>query len=333
VQPFLPAELDKTPEMVDAFDPDVVISFLDAWNVPVHTFGGRPWVPWFPMESVPLSPMTRAAISKAFMCLPCSQFGIQQLWNAGIPGFYVPCAIDSEDLEPKEKAEARAIIRENLEVNIGDETFLCLMVADNCCRLSRKAFAEQIAAFAQFHAAHPDSHLWLHTCIDRRRGGLDLSALVAHYGLEKCVTASDQETYNDVGFSRNYIGLLCSAADCLLACSMSEGFGVPIIEAQACGCPVVAGKWTAMDEIVGSGSVVTKSQAYWHSGFNAHWFMPNIEAVAGAIVAVYERRNDPEVRELAKAFAADFEIESVWEQHWEGVLWEIEERLAITAKN
>ena len=42
---------------------------------------------------------------------------------------------------------------------------------------------------------------------------------------------------------------------------MGEGFGVPIIEAQACGTPVITGDWTAMSEITRTGLAIPKEDA------------------------------------------------------------------------
>jgi glycosyltransferase involved in cell wall biosynthesis len=48
---------------------------------------------------------------------------------------------------------------------------------------------------------------------------------------------------------------LYSAADALLFPSLAEGFGWPIIEAQACGCPVVTSNSAPMTEVGGDGAV------------------------------------------------------------------------------
>jgi glycosyltransferase involved in cell wall biosynthesis len=37
-----------------------------------------------------------------------------------------------------------------------------------------------------------------------------------------------------------------------------EGYGVPMLEAQACGTPVITGRWTAQAEVVGSGVFIEK---------------------------------------------------------------------------
>jgi glycosyltransferase involved in cell wall biosynthesis len=51
------------------------------------------------------------------------------------------------------------------------------------------------------------------------------------------------------------LNALYSSAMLLLFPSLGEGFGWPIIEAQACGCPVVTSARPPMDEIAGSGAI------------------------------------------------------------------------------
>lgn len=48
------------------------------------------------------------------------------------------------------------------------------------------------------------------------------------------------------------LGRLYTSAHCLLYPSESEGFGLPIIEAQACGCPVIAYAATSVPEVIGN---------------------------------------------------------------------------------
>jgi glycosyltransferase involved in cell wall biosynthesis len=43
-------------------------------------------------------------------------------------------------------------------------------------------------------------------------------------------------------------------ADLLVFASTYEGFGMPILEAQACGCPIVTSDWSPMREVAGKGA-------------------------------------------------------------------------------
>ena len=54
---------------------------------------------------------------------------------------------------------------------------------------------------------------------------------------------------------------LYSAAGCLLFPSRDEGFGLPVIEAMACACPVVASNAGALLEVVGPGGLTAPPDA------------------------------------------------------------------------
>lgn len=55
------------------------------------------------------------------------------------------------------------------------------------------------------------------------------------------------------------LGQLYTSARCLLYPSESEGFGLPIIEAQACGCPVIALAATSVPEVIGHTPTLMKA--------------------------------------------------------------------------
>lgn len=46
-----------------------------------------------------------------------------------------------------------------------------------------------------------------------------------------------------------------NSVDCLVFPSIIEGFGLPILEAQKCGCPVITSNVSSMPEIAGKGAV------------------------------------------------------------------------------
>lgn len=55
--------------------------------------------------------------------------------------------------------------------------------------------------------------------------------------------------------SHPLLNLLYCCAHALLFPSLTEGFGWPLIEAQACDCPVIASTTTAIPEVAGSGAL------------------------------------------------------------------------------
>lgn len=54
------------------------------------------------------------------------------------------------------------------------------------------------------------------------------------------------------GIDNNKLNLLYNHALCLLYPSLYEGFGIPVIEAQKAGCPVIAVKTSSIPEVIGS---------------------------------------------------------------------------------
>ena len=51
--------------------------------------------------------------------------------------------------------------------------------------------------------------------------------------------------------SDDELAALYRGARCLVYASLSEGFGIPVAEALACGCPIVTSRGSAMEEIAG----------------------------------------------------------------------------------
>ena len=52
------------------------------------------------------------------------------------------------------------------------------------------------------------------------------------------------------------LAALYRGARCVLYPSLYEGFGLPVLEAMACGAPVVTSRGTAMEEVAGDAAVL-----------------------------------------------------------------------------
>lgn len=303
------------------FRADITITLIDAWvmdpDLWARTATGMRWVPWFPIDMDPPPPSIVGKVAQSFQPIVYSRHARRECQRAGLDVRYVPHGIDLQAFRPMDRKAARE------KLGWPDDRFVALMVAANKGTPSRKAFPEVLEAFAEFARRRGDAHLHLHTYAGPEMAGVDLRGLVEALALEKRVTFSDQYAML-IGLNDEYMRALYSAADVLLSPSLGEGFGIPILEAQACGCPVITGDWTSMSEITFKGLALPKANAHRiYTPLKAWQYMPAQSDIAHALATVYDA---PYSREVPAAVAG-YEAEAVVRNHWLPVLAEIEHRL------
>lgn len=111
-----------------------------------------------------------------------------------------------------------------------------------------KNHAGAISAFARASGRMEDVDLVL---VQRQgRGAAELLRLARTLGVEHRVRLTGP-------IGRKELIQLYSSADLLLQPSLCEGFGNPIVEAMACGCPVLTSDISAMPEVAGGAALLT----------------------------------------------------------------------------
>ncbi|MGD8245012.1 MAG: glycosyltransferase family 1 protein, partial [Anaerolineae bacterium] len=138
------------------------------------------------------------------------------------------------DVENIQAAKAR--------YGIGGDYFLYLGTLQ-----PRKNLLRLLAAFAEFAAHH--SPLTVQLILAGKRGWLydDLFKWVRQRGLEEHVRFPGYVAEEDKA-------ALLSGALAFLFPSLYEGFGLPVLEAQACGCPVITSTTSSLPEVAGDGA-------------------------------------------------------------------------------
>jgi len=133
---------------------------------------------------------------------------------------------------------------------------------------------------------------------------------------------ADQFRYR-LGLPTEVMPHLYSSFDVFFNPALGEGFGVPIIEAQACGVPVITTDFTAMPEITGAGWSVP-GDLIWHEPHESMWMRPSI---SGLVDALEESYVAGDLSADAVEFAAPYRADRVWEDYWLPVLANLEERI------
>jgi glycosyltransferase involved in cell wall biosynthesis len=300
----------------------VIISLLDIWVCRPDDIR-LPWFPWFPIDHEPIPANVAAVASRATKPITMSKFGHRMAQNAGIESFYVPHGVETNVFKPIDRAEARG------RMGLPADAFIVGMVAANKGNPPRKAFYEQITAFAALKKRHPDALLYLHTD-DGTRGGetVNLVQFCERLGLKPVTDVLFVDQYaNALGLPDAYMVDLYNSLDVMMLASLGEGFGIPLVEAQACGCPVITGEWTAMGELVFGGWKIPKSEAQpeYHDYFDAYQWRVTVGAVAERLEAAYEMRGVDSLRERAREGALAYDADRVTKKYWQPVLAEIEQ--------
>lgn len=252
-----------------------------------------------------------------------SKFGLEMIQNAGLDAYYVPHGVDTEKYRPYDKYEHRETF------GLPKDAYIVGMVAANKGFPSRKAFSPQIMAFREFKRRHTDAVLYLHTSTSENGegGGVNLPELCEFCGLEVGKDVFFPNQYDN--FFGNYndtlMAQLYSSMDVHMLVSMGEGFGIPILEAQACGTPVITSGWTANKELCFSGRTVDKKDADpFYTPQACFQYKPRIRPIEIALEAEYMK---PSSRETARREAIEYDVNTVTEKYWKPVLEEIEEAL------
>lgn len=303
------------------FKADIVISLMDLAMCQPAAFRDVPWVCWFPIDNEPMRDVDREIARQAYQPIVYSRFGQRMAEQAGLDVRYIPHGVDTAIFRPLDKAAARKAL------GLPQDRFIVGMVGTNKGTPARKAFAEQMQAFAEFKRKHPDAYLYLHTHRGTEMDGPNLVEMYKALGLEYREDIVFCSQYREQAglIDENEMANVYSALDVLMNASHGEGFGIPILEAQSCGTPVITGDWTAMPEITFSGVAIPKEDAnrIW-TKFCAWQWSVRSGAVVEALETIYNG-NRNEFSEKARQGALAYDADKVAEEYWKPVLAEIEE--------
>lgn len=304
-------------------DDVLVITLQDVWtwldNSP--RTGGLPAdyrglriAAWCPVEHDPIPANTVQAL-EAFGARPIamSKYGRERMQQAGLDPLYVPHGIDTTALQPNTSAAEQ--VREALGVS--RDAFIVGMVAHNQgMSPCRKSFPEVFQAFSMFLEDHPESILYLHTDVLGLNEGINLTALWRRFAIpDENVRFVNQDKYWLGEITQEQMGYMYSALDVLACPSYGEGFGIPLIEAQACGTPVITTDWTSMTELVGPGWLVD-GDPWYNPGSASFWKRPAISELIGALEKAYEAKGDQAISAACREFALAYEVDKVFAEHW-----------------
>jgi len=298
---------------VNAFDANLVITLMDIWVLRPDYGDGFTWCPYMPVDTLTLPEAFLPRLKNAYLPLTYSRHAEALLNEQGIENVYVPHGVNTKVFRPKRNQKAAKRM-----LGFEDDCYLVGMVAANKSNPPRKGFPEAFEAFKALHDAHPEARMYVHTTSTPHMGGPDLEAMARHYGLSGLVRFT-QDYYAFLGLDDSTLAELYNAFDVLLLPTMGEGFGIPIIEAQACGTPVIVTDATACPELVGVGWKVPWDHKVWVP--TGSWQVyANAAATTEALREAYQSGKTAAMQKQAAEFAHDYDWDVVWNNHWSPLL-------------
>jgi glycosyltransferase involved in cell wall biosynthesis len=300
---------------------DLTITLHDAWVMKPQAWpAGTRSAIWAPVDHWPLPAQVEVVLrNPSIYPIAMSRFGEQMMSQRGLQPLYVPHGIDTTVFNPQ--PENKAAIR--AELGIPEDAFLVGMVAANQGNpsVSRKGFPQALQAFSRFAHDHKDAWMYMHTTSRPTRGdnGINLEILSVATGCPADRLRFPPENALQLGMTQDVVANIYAAFDVLLNPAMGEGFGIPIIEAQACGVPVIASDHSAMTELTHAGTLVS-GDPYWDALQMAWFISPAVDSIHAALENEYERRDDQKLRAAAVAFAGQYDADLVTVNHWEPAL-------------
>lgn len=294
------------------YQPDVYLLLIDVWVYPHEVLRAGPITSWCPVDAEPIPLPVLEKLNSVRHVMAMSRFGEREMRKQGIDPFYVPHAYDAQQFHPLDRAKARQ------EMKIKENQFAVVTVAANKGYPPRKNLDRLLKAWSIFIETHPDAVLILHTLTNQAHGGLDVAAVAQYYQIPPHnILLPDPLKFHTGFYGADFLNKIYNAADAFLLPSAGEGFGIPAIEAQGAGCPVILTDWTAQSELaeVGYKIPVDRIDDLLVNPQMSEQALPKVTEILKALDWAYENRHDPKLRYAAQLFAQEYRAEHVFERY------------------
>jgi len=252
------------------------------------------------------------------MVIALTRHGQSEIERVGFGCWYAPHGVDTKTYYPDE------IARQEGKKKLGwEDKFIIGTVGVNYSD-DRKNLSNLLLAFKWFHERHDDARLYLavnplhsdkNDTLTREMYNLDLAELIQW-------AEPDQYFLGRVGD-----GILANRyrmLDVFCMPTKGEGFGLPLIESQACGTPVLTTDASTGPELCPTQYLMPVPDHEWE-WFNKEW-RPSLSAksIMEGLEKVYNDKNLRKVGQDGCKFVQDYDWDILHDKYWRPILKEIE---------
>lgn len=303
--------------LLQQIKPDLVVTWLDCQGLVAYSWNEIPVFMWTPVDTWPVPKQELAILSRAKRLLSPSLFGVETLAKQDRQAEYVPCGIDLDLYDIS--AEGRVRWRRQLVPAISEDTFLVGMVGLNAGLPDRKGYGFAFDALRIFFETHRDARAYIHTNPAGDGGAINLEELRDELGLrDRIYFGRPMQPLGDVPL---YMRDMYNSFDVMLHASGCEGFGLPVIEAQACGTPVIANAATSVPELLGPDCIALEPLADMIVNTSTRIALPSVERMVSGLTEAYARwAGKGYSRAKTRGAVLRYDRARIYEEQWRPII-------------
>lgn len=314
---------------INKYKLDLIMTHWDSFAIEWTGELTVPAINYIPIDS-PMTHIMAHYVRNALKVVAFCKYGYKELLKFFPPNkiTFIEHGIDTSAYKPR--LDTRDEIREKLD--IPKNAFVYLNVGTNIGE--RKQIPLLMLAFKEILKNHKDCYLYLYTNIDESYPrGYRLPEFAKMIGISSNLRYPDfnpiLEPLEDEEMAKLY-----SACDGYTTLTLGEGFGLPILEAMACGIPVIGTNCSSITELItGRGWLVDTVKDY---PFVPVW-IPTLQtyyppSLSSAVEKMEEAYNSPtkckEYGKKARESALKLDWNLVMDK-WFSLLDEVEDEIGL----
>lgn len=297
-------------EVMDIFDIDVIITCMDLIKLCYDEDFKIKSLAWYPNHFSPIDKNNKKLLNMFSDIVSLSPTDYKLLNNTfeNKNIHYIPHIIDF-----KRELKGKDILRE--KYNIPQDKFVIFINCGNYDTQNRKSLDVSLLSFEKF-IKKEDAILFIHSYNVRKidvnnhytplNGFLIIEDILEQLNIpqDKVILHNDIVNYDDI------LDMM-ELSDVLLQPSKTEGFGLPILEAQLIGIPVITNRFGAMIDYTYNGLCVDSLQKSYELSMCGFWSIPSIGGIVNALKKIKNNQYEDKKEYAKNKIISEMSIETV----------------------
>jgi glycosyltransferase involved in cell wall biosynthesis len=266
----LPKDSEKllifTYEVLKQIKCDAVFTIGDYWDFDgFHMLKQKldysfKWITYYTIESHPINEKYIPIFNYMDVIFSPSKYGKEVIErDTGNECVYAPYGVDHKCFYRLDEE----YIQNQRKIRNLEGKFRFINVSKNQHRKNLPAFMEALKL-----ANEVDDRIvgYMHTNSEKKVSKqIHLENLVKRFGIQDILSFPNKKLSIDIGYEDSDLNVEYNCSDALVVSSVAEGFCLPLLEAHACGLPIVGTNCSTIPELCLDSDIVVNSHKYFTS--------------------------------------------------------------------